>query len=126
MDAGETEISLKARFDEHRRPSSSNTSGSFGHIHIDCQGHTVYIKETKILTVELKWFEKGVKEVIHGHSAIDRDGKVRSTASLEQHDSEAHPNISPTFRTISQPRSCITRYNLPRKWFIHKICYDMI
>ena len=28
-----------------------------------------------------------------------------------------------TFRTISQPRACITRYNVPRKWFIHKIVY---
>ena len=26
-----------------------------------------------------------------------------------------------TFRTISQPRACITQYNIPRKWFIHKI-----
>ena len=28
-----------------------------------------------------------------------------------------------TFRTISQPRGCITQYNIPRKWFIHKICH---
>ena len=26
-----------------------------------------------------------------------------------------------TFRTISQPRACITQHNIPRKWFIHKI-----
>ena len=26
-----------------------------------------------------------------------------------------------TFRTISQPRACITQYNIARKWFIHKI-----
>ena len=27
-----------------------------------------------------------------------------------------------TFRTaISHPRACITQYNIPRKWFIHKI-----
>ena len=26
-----------------------------------------------------------------------------------------------TFRTISQPRACITQYNIPRKWFIHKL-----
>ena len=29
-----------------------------------------------------------------------------------------------TFRTISQPRACITQYNIPRKWFIHKIFID--
>ena len=25
------------------------------------------------------------------------------------------------FRTISQPWACITRYNIPRKWCIHKV-----
>ena len=27
------------------------------------------------------------------------------------------------FRTICQPRACITQYNIPRKWFIYKILY---
>ena len=31
-----------------------------------------------------------------------------------------------TFRTISQPRACITQYNVPRKWFIHKIFYRAV
>ena len=30
-----------------------------------------------------------------------------------------------TFRTISQPRACITQYNIPRKMFIHKISYHI-
>ena len=31
-----------------------------------------------------------------------------------------------TFRTIPQPRACITQYNIPRKWFIHKMLYYTI
>ena len=61
---GETERSLKARFGEHRRLSSS-TSEVSRHIHTDCHGHTVHIEEAKILTVEPKWFERGVKEAIY-------------------------------------------------------------
>ena len=73
---GETERSLKARFDEHRRPSSS-TSEVSRHIHTDCQGHTVHIEEAKILTVEPKWFQRGVKEAIYIrtlHPSLNRDG----------------------------------------------------
>ena len=60
----ETERSLKARSEEHRHPSS-NTSEVSMHIHTDCQGHTVHIEETRILTVEPKCFERGVKEAIY-------------------------------------------------------------
>ena len=73
---GETERSLKATFDEHRRPSSS-TSEVSRHIHTDCKGHTVHIEELKNLTVELKWFERGVKEAIYIwalHPSLNRDG----------------------------------------------------
>ena len=73
---GETERSLKARFDEHRRPSSS-TSEVSRHIHNDCKGHTVHIEEAKILTVKPKWFERGVKEAINIralHLSLNRDG----------------------------------------------------
>ena len=55
---GETEKSLKARFDEQLRPSF-NTSDFSKHIHTDCQGHKVRIEETNILTAEPKWFEGG-------------------------------------------------------------------
>ena len=47
---GETERSLKARFEEHQHPSS-NTSEESRHINTDYQGHTIHIEETKILTV---------------------------------------------------------------------------
>ena len=73
---GETERSLKARFDEHRRPSST-TSEVSRLIHTDCKGRTVHIEEAKILTVEPKWFERGVKEAISIralHPSFNRDG----------------------------------------------------
>ena len=73
---GKAERSLKATFDEHRRPSSS-TSEVSRHIHTDCQGHTVHIEEAKLLTVEPKWFERGVKEAIYIralHPSLNRDG----------------------------------------------------
>ena len=41
------------------------------------EDHTVHIEEAKILTVEPKWFERGVKEVIYIralHPSLNRDG----------------------------------------------------
>ena len=73
---GVTKRSLKTRFDEHRRPSSSTLEVS-RHIHTDCKGHIVHIEETKILTVEPKWFERSVKEAIYIralHASLNRDG----------------------------------------------------
>ena len=61
---GETERSLKARFGEHRRPSST-TSEVSRHIHSDNPNHNIKWENTKILSVEHKWFERGVKEAIH-------------------------------------------------------------
>ena len=61
---GETERSLKARFREHRRPSSTTLEVS-RHIHLDNPNHNITLENTKILSVEHKWFERGVKEDIH-------------------------------------------------------------
>ena len=61
---GETERSLKVRFSEHRRPSSTNSEVS-KHIHQENPGHGVRLDKTKILAVEPKWFERGVKEAIY-------------------------------------------------------------
>ena len=60
---GETERSLRARFKEHRRPSSV-TSEVSQHLHTDQPGHSVDIENVKILTVENRWFERGVKEAV--------------------------------------------------------------
>ena len=73
---GETERSLKARFDEHRRPSSVNSEVS-KHINIESSSHTIGLDNTKVLSVEPKWFGRGVKEAIyikaHGPS-LNKDG----------------------------------------------------
>ena len=73
---GETERSLKARFGEHRRPSSVNSEVS-RHIHTDQPGHGVDMERTKILAVEPRWFERGVKEAIYiraNKPSLNRDG----------------------------------------------------
>ena len=75
---GETERSLKARFGEHRRPSST-TSEVSEHVHTDNPNHNIMImlENTKILSVEHKWFERGVKEAIYIRAmnpSLNRDG----------------------------------------------------
>ena len=73
---GETERSLKARFSEHRRPSSVNSEVS-KHIHTDCPDHGVQLDKTEILAVEPKWYERGVKEAIYiraNKPSLNRDG----------------------------------------------------
>ena len=73
---GGTKRSLKARFGEHRRPSST-TSEVSKHIHTDSPDHTITLENTKILEVEHKWFERGVKEAIHIRAlkpSLNRDG----------------------------------------------------
>ena len=73
---GETERSLKARFSEHNRPSSV-TSEVSKHIHQDNPGHTIEMENTKILTVEPRWFERGVKEAIYIRAtkpSLNKDG----------------------------------------------------
>jgi hypothetical protein len=73
---GETERSLKTRFAEHRRPSTV-TSEVSRHINSDHPEHSISMDATEILSVEPRWFEKGVKEVIHirvSHPSLNRDG----------------------------------------------------
>ena len=73
---GETERSLKSRFMEHRRPSST-TSEVSRHIHIEEPGHQVDIERVKILAVEPRWFERGVREAIHIRTerpSLNKDG----------------------------------------------------
>ena len=70
------ECSLKARFGEHRRPSST-TSEISKHIHMDDPNHNITLENTKILSFEHKWFERGVKEAIYIRAmnpSLNRDG----------------------------------------------------
>ena len=89
---GETERSLKTRFGEHRRPSST-TSEVSRHIHSDNPNHNITLENTKILSVEHKWFERGVKEAIH----------IRAlNPSLNRHD-ECY-NLPPIWNNIIRER----------------------
>ena len=81
---GETERSLKARFGEHRRPSST-TSEVSKHIHTDSSSHNILLENTKILAVESNWFERGVKEAIHIRAlkpSLNRDGGRYNLSSI--------------------------------------------
>jgi len=81
---GETERSLKARFMEHRRPSSTGSEVS-GHLHSDQEGHDISIEDTKMLCVESKYFERGVKEAIQIRRlrpSLNRDGGRHTLPSI--------------------------------------------
>ena len=73
---GETERSLKTRFSEHKRPSST-TSEVSQHIHIESPGHTVTLDKVRILDTEQDYFVRGVKEAIYiraNRPSLNRDG----------------------------------------------------
>ena len=55
--------SLKSRFMEHRRLSSGNSEVS-KHLNCDQSDHSISLDSVRILEVEQKWFEKGVREAI--------------------------------------------------------------
>ena len=73
---GETERNLRARFLEHRRPSSTSSEVS-RHIHDGTPGHGISMENVKILDREPSWFERGVKEAIYIRALkpeLNRDG----------------------------------------------------
>ena len=73
---GETERNLKARFMEHRRPSSTSSEVS-RHIHDFKPDHTITMKNVRILDREPSWFERGVREAINIRvlrPALNKDG----------------------------------------------------
>ena len=59
----ETGRFLKARFTEHKRPSSVNSEVS-QHINCDHPDHSISLDNVNILEVEPKWIEGGVREDI--------------------------------------------------------------
>ena len=61
---GETERSLKPRFQEHRGTSTVSSEVS-QHIHIESPGHKVKLDEVKILDRDSRYFERGVKEAVY-------------------------------------------------------------
>ena len=77
---GESERSLKARFDEHKRPSTTSSEVS-KHLYSNTPPHSIDLEKTNILVVETKWFKRGVKEAIYIKAkspSLNRDGGVTS------------------------------------------------
>jgi hypothetical protein len=73
---GETERSLRTRFLEHRRPSSTSSEVS-QHIHIESPGHHVDLDKVQVLDREPRYFERGVKEAIYikaNQPSLNKDG----------------------------------------------------
>ena len=60
---GETGRTLESRLSEHRRPSSTSSEVS-RHIHLDHPDHRVDMDKVKIVDVEPRKFERGVREAI--------------------------------------------------------------
>ena len=80
---GETERTLKTRFLEHRRPSTTASEVS-NHIHVESSGHFVDLDNVQILDRDSRWFERGVKEAVHikaNKPSLNKDGA--GTNSLE-------------------------------------------
>jgi hypothetical protein len=61
---GETKQALKSRVSQHRRPSTGDTYDSAIFTHMRETGHTVDIKDFKVLDKEEDWHKRGVKEAI--------------------------------------------------------------
>ena len=74
---GETERSLRTRFLEHRRRSSTSQSEVALHLHVDAPDHSVSLNEVRVLDREPKWLERGIKEAIYirkHQPPLNRDG----------------------------------------------------
>ena len=74
---GETERALKTHFLEHRRKSSVGSEVS-QNVHVDRPEHGLSMDRVKILTVDNKKFERGVKEAIYirvVEPSLNNDGR---------------------------------------------------
>ncbi len=62
---GETQQSLKARMNQHRKPSTAGDSyNSAVFAHLDITGHSFKTENVVILDREEEWFRRGIKEAI--------------------------------------------------------------
>ena len=61
---GETKQSLKARLNQHRRPSTNEAQNSAVYNHCKASNHSFKPEEVVILDKEDRWFERGVREAI--------------------------------------------------------------
>ena len=78
---GETQQSLRARMNQHRKPSSSSSvPESAVFVHLKETNHTFDTKDVVIIDQEHRWFERGVKEAIWErveHPKLNRKGGLR-------------------------------------------------
>ncbi|KAI8486248.1 hypothetical protein Bbelb_359640 [Branchiostoma belcheri] len=116
---GETERSLKARFQEHTRPSSASSEVS-QHIHIESPGHHVSLDTVRILDTEQDYFLRGVKEAIYiraHHPTLNRDGgRHRLPDTFD-------PVLTSHFKEATAPRgvylsrsqsACVVQWDVPK------------
>ena len=61
---GETKQALKARANQHRRPSTNEAQNSAVYLRIKETGHSFNIKDATILDKEEQWHRRGIMEAI--------------------------------------------------------------
>ncbi len=77
---GETAQPLHKRMYQHRRPSTSGLNDSAVYSHLDTSGHSFTNRDVRIIDVEPRWLERGIKEAIYARAAspsLNRDGGLR-------------------------------------------------
>ena len=77
---GETKQSLKARLNQHRRPSTNEAQNSAVYNHCKASNHSFKPEEVVILDKKDRWFERGVREAIWERveqPALNKKGGLR-------------------------------------------------
>ena len=108
---GETKQSLKARANQHRRPSSNEAQNSAVYTHLKDSGHSFGFEDVVILDKEDKWHERGVKEAIWERverPSLNKSGGLRFQLShtwdraLRGIPSRLHQSRDPTSSSTGQ------------------------
>ena len=72
--------SLRAKVNQHRKPSSSEAQNSAVYTHIKNSGHIFNPEEGVVLDKEERWFERGVREAIWervDQPSLNKKGELR-------------------------------------------------
>ena len=81
---GETQQSLGARMNQHRRPSSNPAQTSVVYTHLNSTGHAFTLTDLVVLDREEHWHRRGVKEAIWErveNPSLNRKGGLRHSLS---------------------------------------------
>ena len=82
---GETKQSLKARLNQHRRPSTNEAQNSAVYNHCKASNHSFKPEEVVILDKEDRWFKGGVREAIWERveqPAVNKKGDFASSCHM--------------------------------------------